>query len=334
LCGSRGLKVRFVGILRRVLDAPPPNPKRLRSMVHKNKIAGKLSARTIVLVLTVALAAAPGMPARAADSVFVPTVTRRLDAGFRTILRTHRLPSVAAGVWRPGKAPYIFVGGSADLRTAAARSFRRPFRIASITKAFVAVAVLQLIEAGTLRKADRMSRWYPQFPNASSITIDDLLRMRSGIAAPDDNIVLAKVYDHPLGDQPTVAEQIAEAAALRAAFIPPDTKGVYTDLNYFVLGEIVRRVTGRDIGYYITRGIIDKLELRQTSYPTASALPGGLHGYGWNPVTRRFDDKTLFNPALAGAAGAMILLGRTPHPRHAAFDARRSTARGYERCLW
>jgi D-alanyl-D-alanine carboxypeptidase len=35
-------------------------------------------------------------------------------------------------------------------------------------------------------------------------------------------------------------------------------------------------------------------------------LPGGLHGYGWNPRTRRFDDKTRFNPALAGAAGAII----------------------------
>jgi D-alanyl-D-alanine carboxypeptidase len=112
----------------------------------------------------------------------------------------------------------------------------------------------------------------------------------------------------------------------------------YTDLNYYFLGEIVRRVAGRDIGYYITRGIIDKLQLRETSYPTGSALPGGLHGYGWNPLKRRFEDKTLFNPVLAGAAGAMIssmqdlhvyvraVLRRTAHTGDAARDASRSTS--------
>jgi D-alanyl-D-alanine carboxypeptidase len=37
-----------------------------------------------------------------------------------------------------------------------------------------------------------------------------------------------------------------------------------------------------------------------------TALPGKLRGYGWNPETKRFDDKTAFNPPLAGVAGAVI----------------------------
>lgn len=270
------------------------------------RIRRNAGAWLVVALCTFGLAAAVRGTAAAAESVFSPAVTSRLNAEFRTILKTHQLPSVAVGVWQPGKDPYLFVAGAADLRTGRARRFAQPFRIASITKAFVAVAVLQLIEAGKLHKTDRMSRWYPHFPNAGLITIDDLLRMRSGIAAPDDDVVLATVYDHPLGDHPTVAEQIAASAALRAKFIAPNTKGVYTDLNYSILGEIVERVTGHDIGYHITRGIIDKLHLKRTSYPTGPALPGGLHGYGWNAATRRFDDKTLFNTALAGAAGAMI----------------------------
>ncbi len=260
---------------------------------------------TIVLMLGVVMVDVRGS-ADAAESVFAPPLAHRLDTNFRSIRASHVLPSVAVGVWRPGVKPYLFVSGSAELATAAKRSLEQPFRIASITKAFVAVAVLQLIEAKRLRKMDTMSRWYPAFPNASSITVDDLLRMRSGIAAPNDDVVLASVYDRPLAGHPTAAEQIAESAALRSKFIPPDTKGAYTDLNYVIIGEIVRRATGHDIGYYITRNIIAKLRLRQTSYPRRDALPGGLHGYGWNNATRRFDDKTLFNPALAGPAGAMI----------------------------
>ncbi len=64
-------------------------------------------------------------------------------------------------LWIPGKTPYVFVRGTADLRTHAMRRLDQPFRIASVTKAFVAVATLQLIERGMLRKTDTLGRWFP-----------------------------------------------------------------------------------------------------------------------------------------------------------------------------
>jgi D-alanyl-D-alanine carboxypeptidase len=72
------------------------------------------------------------------------------------------------------------------------------------------------------------------------------------------------------------------------------------------LAVIVQRVTGKDIGELITEDVIVPLQLRNTSYPTGTGIPGALRGYGWNPSTKRFEDKTLFNPPLAGAAGAVI----------------------------
>ena len=251
-------------------------------------------------------AAAQAAPISHLQGVFSPVVTSRLNAAFRGYLRSHALPSVAVGVWEPGKRPFIFVAGDADLYPPASRTPGQPFRIASITKTFVAVAILQLVEAGTLHKFDTMARFYPAFPNAARITLDDLLRMRSGIAAPNDDAVLAAVYDHPTAAAPTPDQQIAEVMPLREKFVAPDTVGKYTDLNYVILGEMVRKTTGYDIGYYIKRGIIEPLRLHSTSYPTTDDLPGGLHGYGWDRARRRFDDKTLFNPALAGPAGAMI----------------------------
>ena len=99
---------------------------------------------------------------------------------------------------------------------------------------------------------------------------------------------------------------MAESVKRRDQFKPPGQEGVYTNLNYFILGGIVQKITGADVGVFITDNIIHKLGLRQTSYPIRNDLPGGLHGYGWNPKTGRFDDKTEFNPALGGSAGAMI----------------------------
>src|SRR6185295_7810540 len=69
---------------------------------------------------------------------------------------------------------------------------------------------------------------------------------------------------------------------------------------------IAEQVTGADIGTLITDSVIEPLNLANTSYPTDITVPGPLHGYGLDPATNAFEDKTLFNPPLAGAAGAVI----------------------------
>lgn len=130
--------------------------------------------------------------------------------------------------------------------------------------------------------------------------------MRSGIPAPDDDAVLAKVYDAPLVPAPSFDEEMRTYSALRSQFVTPNTVGVYTDFNYDLLASIAQKVVKEDIGTLITGAVIGPLHLKETLYPTETDLPGGLRGYGWNLSSKRFEDKTLFNPPLAGAAGAVI----------------------------
>ena len=255
----------------------------------------------IILDSTSSWSAAAG-----SNDLFAPGVARNLDREIEEIARQNNLPSVAVGVFVPGKGRYTFVEGFANFETRTARSIDQPFRIASITKTFAATAILILIDRGSLQKTDHIAKWYPDFPNADRITIDDLLRMRSGIPAPNDDEVLAQVYDAPLTPAPSLADELSSIAQLKSEFKPPDTEGVYTDFNYDILAGIAQRVTGKDIGVLITENVIIPLKLRNTSYPTGTGIPGELRGYGWNPSTKRFDDKTLFNPPLAGAAGAVV----------------------------
>jgi D-alanyl-D-alanine carboxypeptidase len=244
--------------------------------------------------------------ATTSNDLFPSAVGKRLDREIDEIVKRNNLPSVTVGIFVPGKGRYTFVTGFANLRTHTARSLDQPFRIASVTKPFAATAVLTLVDRGLLRKNDPIAKWYPQFPNADRITIDDLLRMRSGIPADSDDAVLARVYDAPLAPAPSLADDLSSLARLRARFKPPNTESVYTDFNYDMLGGIVQRVTGHDIGELITTTVIAPLKLRNTSYPAGTGIPGPLRGYGWNPSTKRFEDKTLFNPPLAGAAGAVV----------------------------
>jgi CubicO group peptidase (beta-lactamase class C family) len=160
------------------------------------------------------------------------------------------------------------------LKTRTARTLDQPFRIASITKTFAATAVLILVDRGLLKKTDPIAKWYPQFPEADRITVDDLLRMRSGIPAPNDDEVLARVYDGPLAPAPSLADELNSIAQLKSEFKPPNTEGVYTDFNYDILAGIVQRVTGKDIGKLITENVIVPLKLHNTSYPTGTEIHG------------------------------------------------------------
>jgi D-alanyl-D-alanine carboxypeptidase len=277
--------------------------------MQRSTVIGEAVARMLVGIgvgatITGIAVAAPQVSL--SQNLFTPSVARALDATIARIIKQANLPSVAVLAAIPDRGRYVFVGGVADLRTRAPRRFEQPFRIASITKTFVATAVLQLADRGQLQKTDLLEKWFPDFPNSSKITVDDLLRMRSGIAAQSDEEINEAIYDRPTMSAPTLAQQMAESAKRRDQFKPPDQEGVYTNLNYFILGGIVQKITGADVGVFITENIIHNLGLRQTSYPIRDDLPGGLHGYGWNSKTSRFDDKTEFNPALGGSAGAMI----------------------------
>ncbi|MGA8473921.1 MAG: serine hydrolase domain-containing protein [Candidatus Cybelea sp.] len=258
------------------------------------------------LLITVAPAASASSTVVATNALFPTKVTQRLNAELTAIIKRNNLPSVAVGVLVPGKGAYTFAGGLANLRTRLPRSIDQPFRIASVTKPFAATAILVLVDRGLLRKTDTIAKWYPAFPNANRITIDDLLRMRSGIPAPNDDEVLAQVYDAPLARAPSLPDELASYARLGHRFEPPNTRGVYTDFNYEILAGIAERVAGKGIGQLITETVIVPLRLRSTWYPSGTEIPSPLRGYGWNTATKRFDDKTLFNAPLAGAAGALV----------------------------
>jgi D-alanyl-D-alanine carboxypeptidase len=265
-----------------------------------------LNLKICACLSALALLSPAASAATSSNTLFSEDAAERLDHKIEAIVRQNNLPSVAVGIYIPGRGHYTFVDGFADLETRRPRRFDQPFRIASVTKPFAATAILVLVDRGLLKKTDHIDKWYPQFPNADKITIDDLLRMRSGIPAPNDDEVLAQVYDAPLAPAPPLAKELQTYAALKLQFIDPNTVGVYTDFNYDILAGIVQEVTGQDIGTLITETVILPLDLHATLFPTGIDVPGGLHGYGWNPATGRFDDKTLFNPPLAGASGAVI----------------------------
>jgi len=230
---------------------------------------------------------------------------QKVDDLIAQAMQDNNLPGVVVGVWTPDEGEYVTAQGTANRDTGRAREPEDPFRIASITKTFTGTAILQLVDQGLLSKSDPLSTWYPDFPNADEITVDDLLRMRSGLVDPLDKDFLQEFYDDP--ELVYTAEDAIAAAAARAdEFEPPDQKTKYNNLNFIMLGEIVGKVSGNDFGDQVAQNIFEPLGMANSLYPTNDQLPGELHGYSLNPETEEFDDKTVLNPRVAGGAGVLI----------------------------
>ena len=220
-------------------------------------------------------------------------------------MTARNLPSVAVGVWTPGQAPLIIVRGVADRATGKVRNASDPFRIASLSKTFIATAVLTLVDAGKLSTNDKLATWYPNFPNANRITVGDLLRMRSGMADSGDHAFLQEYYDNPLIAL-TPDDMIARSAARASEFVEPNTVTRYNNTNFMILERIVEKASGTDIRSYLMQNVFTPLGLKASDYPSVPDLASPLHGYSFEAASGQLVDRTRVNPIPAGGAGAVV----------------------------
>jgi CubicO group peptidase (beta-lactamase class C family) len=136
------------------------------------------------------------------------------------------------------------------------------FRIASITKTFTAVMILQLVEEGKLKLTDTLAKFFPQVPNAQKMTILQILSHRSGIP----NVRRDQATWKP-GEPVTRGEMLALIVKGAPEF-EPDTKSSYSNSGYFLLGLILEKLTGKSYDQALEERINSKIGLKNTYIAT------------------------------------------------------------------
>jgi CubicO group peptidase (beta-lactamase class C family) len=139
------------------------------------------------------------------------------------------------------------------------------FDLASVTKTFTTIAVLEQLEAGTIELDEPVATYLPDFAanGKASVTVRDLLTHTGGLPAW---LPLYSRYD-------TVAERIAAVLAVEPD-APPGEAYVYSDLGLITLGLLLEEVTGQPLDQVIAEGITEPLGMRDTMFnPPASLLP-------------------------------------------------------------
>ena len=135
------------------------------------------------------------------------------------------------------------------------------FRIASITKTFTAVAILQLRDAGKLSLDDAASQhlsWFTQqYEGAPEITIRNLLTHSSGLPRDSHNPMWTEC------DAPNWHDFV-EAMKVRPPTRPPYDKFAYSNVGYSLLGGIIEEVSGQSWANYVQQNIVDALGMSET----------------------------------------------------------------------
>ena len=196
-----------------------------------------------------------------------------------------------------GRQESVAAAGLSSLRPRRRARGGDRFWIGSVTKTYTAAVVLQLVGEGRLALDDPVTRWLPEIPNGERITVRRLLDHTSGL--PDYFRVpqIARRLANPRALVPT-AELIRIAASEPRDFEPGTSYG-YSSTNYLVLGEIVKRVTGRGIGVEIRSRIIGRLGLSRATYGRPKSPMRGYHLAGGK--RRDVTTWSLGGPSAAGA---------------------------------
>ncbi len=176
------------------------------------------------------------------------------------------------------------------------------WNIGSATKTFVAVVVVQLAEEGRLDLDAGIARWFPNLPQADRITPRQLLQHTSGLNEYRDSATVQA--DKVRRWTPAELIAVAESAGRVGA---PGAAHHYSNTNYIVLGELVRKVTGHDWDAEVRTRITKPLDMRHTRLVQA----GPAAPVGYRVVNGTFSDAThIADPSVGGAAGGLQSTGR------------------------
>jgi D-alanyl-D-alanine carboxypeptidase len=218
-----------------------------------------------------------------------------------------------AGLSRPGIVVLIARGdrvvfrgarGQANIELNVPLTADQVFRIASITKMFVAALVLKLSEAGKLSLDDRLSKFLPDFPGAAGISVRQLLTHTAGIS--DRIPPEARIPGFSRRDL-TTGELVAEIAK-RPADFAPGTKQSYSNAGFILLGAVVEKATGESSWHEaLTNLLLKPLDLKHTGFGSEdNLLPGRVAGYSTDNPEHRVRNASFISISAPGAAGGLV----------------------------
>jgi len=226
------------------------------------------------------------------------SMAERVDSTATKALADTGAPSVSLAILKDNQVAYLKAYGNARLEPVTPASPEMRYSIGSVSKQFLAGAILLLVQDGKLSLDDRVAQFLPSLTRASDITIRQLLSHTSGY---QDYYPLD--YVAPFMQKPVTAEGILERFAGKPLDFEPGTQWQYSNTNYAVAGQILEKVSGMPLMAFLERRIFRPLGMQSPidldAHPLSNSDAAGYTRFGLGPL----------RPAPAEAPGWLYAAG-------------------------
>jgi len=224
----------------------------------------------IILAVLLSIAGMNAQPINNRETV------KRIDNILGAVYNNPGEPGAAVLIMQAGDTIYSRCFGLADMETREPVTLQTNFCIASVSKQFSAVALLQLAEQGMLSLGDPLSKFFPEFqaPFFNDISLHHILSHTSGIpdARPRDD------RDFVLYSNDVTSVQYMRT--LDHLNFQPGTQYEYINPTFQLIYQIVERVTGTPFEDYMQRSVFDRAEMQSCCYFEPDRdIPHMAHGY-------------------------------------------------------
>src|SRR5262245_12383493 len=194
-----------------------------------------------------------------------------LEPKIKDVIQKGKLPGFAIGVVRNGKLIYTKGFGVAKLGTTTPVTPRSLFHMASVTKTFVATAVMQLVGQGKIDLDAPVTKYLPYFKmddeRYRDIRIRQMLSHTSGI--PDTTNYH---WDKPEYDDGALERFVRSVANQKLVFTPGE-RFAYSNAAYETLGDVIAKVSGESFEDYVQHHILTPLGMKDSTLLVREANP-------------------------------------------------------------
>jgi len=203
---------------------------------------------------------------------------KRVDRIFAPYDKTDS-PGCALGVIRDGNFIYRKAYGMASLELGVPLSPRSVFYMASVSKQFTAAAVVLAAEKGFLSLDDDVRKYIPELRDyGHAITLRQMLHHTSGLR---DFETLLDLSGRRISEPHSIEEMLDLIARQKLLNNAPGDEWIYSNTNYFLLAEVVKRATKESLAQFAAENIFQPLGMMHTRFydDRTVVVPGRIPAY-------------------------------------------------------
>jgi D-alanyl-D-alanine carboxypeptidase len=219
---------------------------------------------------------------------------------FLSILEEENLGMGSVAIFKNGQLDYQMSFGLADIENNITATSQTKYRIASITKTFTASIIMQMIDENLLNLSTTLDNFFPELPNSNLITIENLLRHRSGLFNYTET-----AYETDIVTQPATQQQLIDLFIENGIVFEPNDQTSYSNTNYVILGFIVESIDQKSYTDALRDRITIPFGLTNT-YNGGSIETTNDEALSYNPESNDWVLATEVNTTLVNATGSIV----------------------------